>query len=1136
MSPVSSQREGLHVLLEKSRWRDSWVVRIFLLLLLATYLATAQEFLNLIPYARLEVSDPDSADAPVPIMPSGLGQGGVIAIPARRALRIEWDQPRSVHTLILDFQDPAPRVEDLTLEWWRRIWPDNGEGGWMKLDDPFNGRWTKAQCDVTAAGKTLQFRFRPLGPSEAPGVQRTGQVFRHTYKLRLVSRKAITLTGLKAHSEATLARGQLRFEWDAKNSLPRIGEPSFQMRHGRILETKPKGPRSLVLDLEYGKAPDRLSPDRGHVVFRNGSLRSFSVFVDDVLAQGGLWVRDIGVFVSDASLGLDYASWTGPAGDVWPEGTVTEQVSRLPEQSFAALERVVPTKPSRYLFLGVPYLRQEIALSPSGDVILEADSLRSPGPDQEVRPWTWDRLLFQFRTESAGESKGVARKVERRLEEGWLPVAVHTWTNGSFRYEQASVATPLMGDIRTLESRTGTETVVLATRFRISNQGDRTNRTRLALEISPVVPFRLAVDGTMVLHEPSRGPEREGYLPVRGRWETHGRGDLNLVVLDPVPGAKADSREATAREAVGYDLELGPGQQHAVDLFVPYVELLDPREFAALKDMRYEPLHDAAVAFWRERIERGMTYEVPDRYLNELFRANLWHVLISTDIDPQTGHYQHGAATHGYLNYLNETAMVAQTLEMRGEHEEAGRLLQPFLANQGVKGLPGNFRSTAGVLYAAHPGPQDPYTAQGYNMHHGWGTWFAAEHYRWQPDISYLQVVAPQLVAAADWITQERKTTRYLLPDGTRPVEYGLAPAGDLEDVEEYLYFYATDAYYHLGLKSAAETVARLAELRAKQGQPAPPGEPSAAELKGFATRLQEDATRFREDILLSVDESVATSPVVRLRDGSYVPFVPHRVHALTHRKEGWIREGLYPALHLVAGKVLDPTHPYVDWMIQDLEDNIFLSAESGYGLADPRKDFYHFGGMTLQPALLDLALVYLQRDQIPNFLRAFYNTAWASLYPDAACFAEWIPRHGEGSGPLYKTPDESKFIQWMRAMLILEAGDTLQLGAGVPLAWMQDGKTIRVRRAATYFGKVDLEIVSKAAMGQIEAEVRRENGPAPKRIRLRLRHPDSKPLRLAEVNGRKAVFDAVNHWIELPPGQVEWRVKAFYGPEVKIQ
>ena len=1102
---------------------------------------------NLVPFGTLSVEALQAAGEKVYL--SDIRPDHPLALSPGQGLRVEWNHPREVREVVVKFRGDAPAPAELKFEWWRRIWPDNGSGGWMKLDDPFNGQWTAAKttADTSVPGQ-IRLSLQPLRPAEAPGIKRTGADYRHTYKVRFSASRPVVMEDFAIHSQAELRQARLRFEWGVKTRVAGHWSPRFEARNGHILKTQRIGSRRAEVAVKYAHADDRLSADRGVVIFRSSALRSFSVFVDDVLREGGLYVRDIGVFVSDAERHLTYATWPGPPGEVWKEGTVSEQVARLPEQNFEPVMLAIPPKPPTYLFLGVPNLRQEIALGPNGDLRLLADSLRSPGLDAERRPWSWKELGYHFSSGELPTKPGDEdpRSVSRQLEDGWLPVATYEWNEGGVRYQQSSVASTLDGDIADLKTTNGVEPVVLATQFKITNSRSNLAAARLWLELNHHAPLRPEPDGTLTLAGASDNTKPTDLTPVRGRFITRGKGRLEFVPLYPSqPGILGpDAKPYPLREALRYQVELKPGESHAVELHVPYIELLDARELAALKSLSFDAVHQSVVKFWKARVAQGMTYEVPEKFLNEFFKANLWHVLISTDLDPVTGQCQHGAATHHYKNYLNETAMVARSLEMRGEHEEARRLIETFLANQSVKGLPGNFKSKDGVLYAAHPAEPDPYTAQGYNMHHGWGMWAAAEHYEWTKDAAWLLRNAERLVKACEWVTRERQATKFRNPNGTRPIEFGLAPAGDLEDVEEYLYFYATSAYYHLGMKRVAEVLAKVGQASRLSQTPSSPGPPQdlpslTEALKKYETggttvlraakRLARDAADFLRDIQASVAESVATTPVVRLKDGTHIPFVPPRAYALTHLSEGWIREGLYPALHLRDGEVYPEDHPYVDWMIQDLEDNIFLSKESGYGVENPRANFFNFGGFTLQPNLLDLPIAYLQRDQVPNFLRGFYNTGWASLYPDAMCFAEWVPAFGKGGGPLFKTPDECKFIQWMRQMLVLERGDRLELGLGVPRAWMADGQRVKVERAATFFGKVDLEIVSHAATGAVKATVKLTRSESPKAIGIRLRHPSGKPIISATVNGKRAKVNATRQLVELPVKADGWEVEALF-------
>ena len=988
----------------------------------------------------------------------------------------------------------------------------------MKADDPFNGQWVALRGSFTNEGAWLQFTPAPLGTLEIPGAQQTNQPFRLTYKLRIQGAQTLAIEGLEVFSGAITREARLRFEWGLPARVPGSWVPVFEARNGRILGTTRTRKNSAIVRVEYADSADPSSADRGIVVCRSGETHSFGVFIDEVLREGGVRVPDVGAFVSNADRGFTSDTWPQRSQQDWAGGTVAARVATLPEQSFAQVEKAIPLKAPHELFLGVPDLRQEIGLEPNGDVVLWGDSLRSPGSDADARPWRWPKLDYEFASGDQPRFGSVApRQVKRWLEEGWLPVVHHSWSDQDIGFEETCVAVPLKEPIASLKSQHGTETVAGVLRFALTNTASTTRRASLWLALSHPSPWHLGVDGTLLLREPSRGRTAAGSVPVRGRINTLRRGALDLVVVQP--GAKP----GPARDAVRYQVELAGGEGHAIEMVVPYTELLDVEEAAALRTLHFTNALAQVSDYWHERTLRGMTYEVPDRYLNEFFKANLWHVLISTDLDPVTGLAEHGAATHEYGVYANETAMVARSLEMRSEHQEAWRLLEPFLRSQGKKALPGNFHDQKGVLYAAYPDTPDPYTAQGYNLHHGCCLAALAEHYFWTRDSARFLGYAGQLIDAADWVISERQATCQPRRDGSKPIEYGLLPAGQLEDVEEYQYFYAVDAYASLGLKRTAQA---LTAVRRDGGGIHTGSGALAVEVTKAAERLTAASASFVADIRASVAESVASSPLVRLRDGDYIPYIPPRAHALTHLTEGWIREALYGPLHLVNAEVYEPNHPFVDWVIDDLEDNIFLSRESGFGITNAEANFFDQGGFTQQPNLLDLAVTYLERDQVPNFLRAFYNTAWASLYPDAMCFAEWLPELGKGGGPLYKTPDECRFVQWMRQMLILERGDSLELGLGVPRAWMKDGQRVKVQRAATWFGRLDLEIASQANQGRILATLTLSPTAAPAAIHLRLRHPIGLPIRSATVNGKSVRVDDRRQLISLPVNATSWQVE----------
>ena len=1053
----------------------------------------------------------------------------VTSIAAGDAVEIEWRQPRDIHVVKMDFDGAAPKAKDIEVLYYYHIWPDNGSGGWSRVDDPFNGKFIPAATTATTAANSLRFGFKPLEKGENPKIKNFGANWRTTFKMKFVFNTPVRLKQLQCVTNSEWKTAQLMIDLGSQKWGSQV-----EARNAEITSMSPSGSSAALVKIRYADNPNRLSPDRGYAIVRRGGQGvDFSFFVDDVVRDGVVKVRDVDAFVSDVSRGLSRADWKQPA-DSW-KATVMDAVAAMPEQTFGNAMKTMPAKAPREAHLGLPDLRQEISVDARGWIFVSGQALRGPGKDKDRSTATHaerDALLRNYRV-SIGEKPTDYVKpadVKRSLAQGYLPVINGKWLVGDIACSESIFVTALdptvlkksleipktpaqkMGrDCKAANLGTGVlgdEPIVAVSRMELRNNSKESRVATLWLTPTPYFAMALDKDGMLLLDYSTRPSAGKDLVPTWGQIVTNGKGKLEFLKDFVSEGAEDGEKQ----NVVKYTVTLAPGEKHAVALKVPYVEQLTPTEISQLKDVDCDKSMKKVVSLWKTRLAASISeYKVPEPELVNLYRANLWHALITNDRDVDTGLYEHGAATFGYNVYVNETSMVARSLEMRGEHEEARKIFEPFLACQGEKPLPGNFESQDGLIYAAAPkDDKHGYTAQGYNMHHGFGLWVATEHYFWTRDKEYLNAIAPNLVAGCDWVTRERRATMAMSPDGTKPLEYGLAPAGDLEDVAEYLYWYPTNAYYYLGMKCSADALAEI-------------GHPEAA-------RIAKDAEAYRSDIMASMRESVATSPVVRLLNGEYVPCVPPRTDVITTEKEGWIREALYSTLHLVDCGLLKPDELMATWILDDLEDRIFMGKVSGYGLKDPKGQFFTFGGFNPQPNLLDTTIAYLKRGQPANFLRAFYNTYASSVYTDVECFAEWVPKFGEGGGPLYKTPDESKFIQWMRQMLVLESGDKLLIGAGVPRDWMARGKVVELHDAPTYFGVLSMKIVSGVADGKITAELSLPARNPAKTAVVSLRHPKGEKITSVTVNGKAwSAFDPTADTITLPGNSGKVTIVAGY-------
>jgi len=1018
-------------------------------------------------------------------------------ISAESFVGVQWNNPRDVYEVHMIDVD-ARFATSLRVEWWGSVWPANGAGGWMRLDDPWNGRWVRIDAAPVPAGAgRYVFKFPPLTKAEWDKALASDQypdkkipIFRRTLKVRVITdgRKMPDQARLLVLQNSRWADASLEIQTRHVHDVPVTCR--LELANGRLLsiESLPE-PRSVKLcgdtwtarrsvggtsgvriKVRYVDNEDLSSNDTTRITVRFGEdLRAagFSFVPQEVLKYEVIELPDFGTLISETSQRATIANCAGPSGSWWP-CPVRERLRDRPEMTREAAMAGIPRlSPKRWIPIGVPSARQEFFVGPVGDWMISALSLNTD-TGRDAKRWAFkkdfgnerlrDQLFFLLDTRSEPKFDGDDRiDTKRYLQDGCLPLVHTEWQSSSLLYHHQLIATTLLGAYGDDVSRRGDETVVLLSKLQISNPTDKPLMATVNLRCSNSGPITLQADGLIELEPRYKVPD--GLFAVRGKISTR----------DPVRGGASNWRiipgdDPDASAILRWEATIEPTESRSIYFKTPFVELLDAEEMVRLKEIDFEQEVRRICGYWRSRLANGMQIDVPDEALKNFYKANLWHNVITTDRDPVTGLYNQGVATVRYRVFANETVMIARSMDMRGEHTEAERFLEPLLHYQGTERLKGRFSTQEGAFHGA-----GDYTHGEYAMNHGFVLWGVADHYLMTRDRKYLERVAPKLLKGCDFLISERASTMTPPCSSPWPI-HGLSPASSLEDVVEYQHWFATNAYFYLGMKRTAQA---LADIRHPQ-----------------AGRITAEAEKYRQDIEAAVREAATKSAVVPLRDGSFIPYVPSRVHQWRHLTEGWIREALYCSLHLATAEVLSPDDPVITWMLDDLEDNIFFSWQSGYNVADYEQRWFERGGITLQPCLLDTPIVYMARDEIAAALRAFWNTYALSIYPDVHCFAEWARRFGVAGGPVYKTSDESRFVMWLRQLLIWEDGNRLWFARAVPGEWLQDGNIIRVEHAPTLFGSAGMVIRSQTARRRIHATLKLpERNPAAE-VWLRLRHP----------------------------------------------
>jgi hypothetical protein len=570
--------------------------------------------------------------------------------------------------------------------------------------------------------------------------------------------------------------------------------------------------------------------------------------------------------------------------------------------------------------------------------------------------------------------------------------------------------------------------------------------------------------------------------------------------------------------------------EEAITIFaLPFIPGLSREEQAQLAVLQYDPERARIVDYWRGVIGVGMPFRVPEPRFNAFARALIAHVRISTTKDPKSGLYMVPAASYRYRVFANEASFQAQLLDAAGHHHLAEKYMQTFVDLQGSRPLVGSFSGDQSAVYhGTRVDAAYDYTASSYNLDHGTVLWTLAEHYFIMRDRAWLARVAPSMKHAADWITTQRQLTKVMV-EGKRCPEYGLLPAGHLEDNRDWGHWFSVNAYGSAGLSELAQALEEIGDAD--------------------AAKYRHEAERYRQDLRTAVLRAAAEAPVIRLRDNTWVPYVPTRAHqrirlfgplrvafysrypekALPTYRLSATRELLYGPLILLDAGIFDATEQLATWVLDDWEDNSTMSEPLGlhvHGWVD-EKYWFSRGGMVFQANLQNPIRTYLRRGEARAAIRNLYNDFVACYYPDVNVFTEEFRQWRAPSGPFYKVPDEAKFVHRLRDLLVMEYKGDLHLAAGTPIQWLAPGRRIEVTGAPTYFGPVSywLEASAEEVRGTIELPSRNPFNTAWLNVRL----PDGKWIVSVFIDRKEWTdFDAAGSRVRLPkrPTRMEITVK----------
>jgi len=1011
------------------------------------------------------------------------------ALPNTPANEVWFEEPRDITLVRVDFQGAAPA--DIGVSYLQKTWPKTrpeqriremypASFGWTHQDDWLNGEWKKAAVSLEKDGeRRVWIRFPGLS-AEFPDAADYDVTYRRTLALR-VDAPEPDIAEIAVFTASTSQSSRLRVELDA--GIPTSSKTLRFEGYNAYLEAidAAKGvsvatdavtlaggdKRQFALTVRHLRPAHIFSGDDGLLTFFTDQ-DAFTISITNLEEQGPIWFPDAGIYIAREDDPTSFAEYQARNAGA---KTLAKRVLDRSEQCLAGALYGQPRPHSVSYNLGCSHARQRFRLEPNGDLLLEKRNV------------TWVEGKDTGRFKNTGTARFLFGLEDWSIfarypdPEPVLAYNLHARRLG-LAVEQESFAVPLLTPIDT-GAWAGDDPIVGMVRFRFRNES--------AAPLRAEFPVRYTQESSRI-HDRlfPCGPLDELRIDKDGLLGKFDGNDVLRCAVQTTMTISANGPVAL------FTQELMPGETCDLVLKIPYIALESTEERAALTALDFDQCHQAVTTYWRRESGRGAQLKTPELQLAALHASHLTHVEVTDfEMPDGSGLINTSVGTSTYGNYSNESCMIVHELDQRGLWQEARPRLELWLKYQGTVPQPGNFTDYNGMFYGA-----GGFECGAYNQHHGWVLWCLCEHYFFTRDDDWFRGVADKVIAGADWIFRQRKNTMTDLPH-SRGWERGFLPAGSLEDVTDFYYWLSTNALTWRGADAAARALETLGHAD--------------------AARVRNEADAYKADLIAGFETMRQHAPLVRLRDGRWVPHYPSRLYR-RGREMGWIRETLEGSVYLLISGLYDSNSPQAGWILDDFQDNRYPSPPFGYLIPEFDHTWFDRAGLSIQPNLLAGLMPYLDRDEPELYLWMFYN-CWAACYREEinAMIEHPMPVLGYSNAAHFKTSDEANAVSWLRAMFVYENPNLLHLGRAIPRAWFNQPESFEARDVATHFGKAGVQFHADNANKKLRATVYLDIAKKPAQILVRFRTPAGQELKTARMDGKPAkIADAKRGDIDL--------------------
>ncbi|KPL21863.1 MAG: hypothetical protein AMJ75_09165 [Phycisphaerae bacterium SM1_79] len=316
-------------------------------------------------------------------------------------------------------------------------------------------------------------------------------------------------------------------------------------------------------------------------------IKGFSVTVDQMLKNKAFWIPSLGIYLTVGDSPISFTDHLKKL-EAYKGKSILEQLRREPEATYEQYTE-------RWEDMGNPAYENPHMVTPGHIVGI-----------------TWDSALHKFGIDRKGMQEFWK---EQKLENG-LPVITTTIEQDGLCYEVEQFAYPLNGPPK---ERRGDIAMVLLQKVRITNLQDHTRNVSVNMhhrrEFASTEPSKIiwrSKDNAFVFEE---SVSHKIFYAVEG----------SGLKQDPEqPDDKKKTRWKNFETVLTFDLTKNANQEFVVKLPSP---MLLPQDRDKLINLNFVKSREATLKFWADYVSLGAQFQVPEKVVNDLYRANLWHAL-----------------------------------------------------------------------------------------------------------------------------------------------------------------------------------------------------------------------------------------------------------------------------------------------------------------------------------------------------------------------------------------------------------------------------------------------------------------------------------------------------------------------------